>query len=181
LLLLNLFAEVAERFIYIGAVSHLVQDRLGISPKPGQRPEQPAKAKREQAQALNRLGLRMLFLVGNLFRQDMHQPESSDADNGRDYEHDPRNAIGDRVERFTVKERGVGARRQRQGREDNERNETPVMTTTRSCGALDDYVRCLTLHDSYYFFLPLYKLANSFCRDARVAAVGLPGLCFPNA
>jgi len=30
-------------------------------------------------QALNRVGLRILFLFGNLFRQDMHQPEYSDA------------------------------------------------------------------------------------------------------
>jgi len=33
-------------------------------------------------QALNRVGLRMLFLFGNLFRQDMHQPENSDANIG---------------------------------------------------------------------------------------------------
>jgi hypothetical protein len=38
--------------------------------------------------ALNRVGLRMLFLFGNLFRQDMHQPENSDANNWRDHEHD---------------------------------------------------------------------------------------------
>src|SRR5207244_10451026 len=95
LLLLHLLAEVAERFIHIGTVSHLVQDRLGISPKPGQRPEQPAKAKREQAQALNRLGLRMPFLVGNLFRQNVDEPKNGDANNRRDDEHDPRDAIGE--------------------------------------------------------------------------------------
>jgi hypothetical protein len=30
----------------------------------------------------------MLFLFSNLFRQDMHQPENSDANNRRDHEHD---------------------------------------------------------------------------------------------
>jgi hypothetical protein len=39
-------------------------------------------------QALNRVGLWMPFLFGNLFRQDMHQPENSDANNWRDHEHD---------------------------------------------------------------------------------------------
>jgi hypothetical protein len=39
-------------------------------------------------QALNRVGLWMIFLFGNLFRQDMHQPENSDANNWRDHEHD---------------------------------------------------------------------------------------------
>jgi hypothetical protein len=39
-------------------------------------------------QALDRVGLRMLFLFGDLFRQDMHQPENSDASNWRDHEDD---------------------------------------------------------------------------------------------
>jgi hypothetical protein len=36
----------------------------------------------------------MLFLFGNLFRQDMHQPEGGDSNNWGDHEHDPRDAIG---------------------------------------------------------------------------------------
>ena len=39
------FAEVAERFIHIGAVGHLVQDRLGVGPEPRDRPEQSAEDK----------------------------------------------------------------------------------------------------------------------------------------
>ena len=87
--------EVADRFVHIGAVSHLVQDRLGVGPEPRNWPEQPTKEKREQTEAMNRVRLRMLFLFGNLFRHDMQQPENGDADNRRDHEHDPRDAIGD--------------------------------------------------------------------------------------
>jgi hypothetical protein len=32
--------------------------------------------------------------MGNLFRQYMNEPESSDANNGSDDEHNPRNGIG---------------------------------------------------------------------------------------
>ena len=88
-------AAVTMAFVHVRSVGHFVQDRLGVSPEPGKRPEQAAKAKREQAEALNCLGLWVLFLLRNFFRQDMHHPESSDANNRCDNEHDPRNAIGD--------------------------------------------------------------------------------------
>src|SRR5262249_46059305 len=93
-LLCHLVANVADRFVHIGAVSHFVHDRLGVSPKPRNWPEQSAKAKREQAQALNRSRLWMFFLMGNFFRQNMDEPESDDPNNRRNDEHDPRDSIG---------------------------------------------------------------------------------------
>ena len=53
-------------------------------------------------QALNRVGLWMLFLFGNLFRQDMHQPENSDANNWRDDENDPRQDVRESIERLAM-------------------------------------------------------------------------------
>ena len=69
---------------------------------PGDRPEQSAEAKREQAQAVDGMGLRMLFLLGDFFRHHVEEPENGDADDRRDDEDDPRNAVGDRVERLAV-------------------------------------------------------------------------------
>src|SRR4030095_16993256 len=80
-LLCHLVANVAERFVHIGTVSHFVQDRLGVRPKPRNWPKQPPKAKREQAQALIRSRLGMFLLMGNFFRQNMDEPESGDANN----------------------------------------------------------------------------------------------------
>ena len=97
-------AAVTMAFIHVRSISHLVQDRFGVSPQPRNWPKQSAKNKGEQTNALNRLGLRMLFLLRNFFRQDMHHPENSDANNRRDNEHNPRNAIRDRVERFSVEQ-----------------------------------------------------------------------------
>ena len=93
--LLYFLFQVADRFIHIGTVSHLVQDRLGVCPEPCNWPEQPTKEKREQTQTMDRVGLWMLFLFGDLFRHDMQQPENGEADNRRDHDHDPRDAIGD--------------------------------------------------------------------------------------
>jgi len=113
-------------FVHVRSISHLVQDRLGVSPEPRKWPKQSAKAKREQADALNGLGLRMPFLFRNFFRQDMHHPKSNDADDWSDDEHDPRDAVRNCIERLTVKNRRVRVRRQRQQRENNEQNETSV-------------------------------------------------------
>ena len=56
----------------------------------------------------------MLFLLGDFFRQDVDEPENRDADDRRDDEHDPCDAIGHGVERFAVEQRGVrGLRKQR--------------------------------------------------------------------
>jgi hypothetical protein len=128
LLLGHFLAVVTERFIHIGTVSHPVQDWLRVRPEPGQWPEQPAEAKREEAQALNRSGLRVHFFVRNLFRQNMDEPESGDANNRRDDEYDPRDAIGDGVERFAMENRSVRASRQCQGRESNQWNEMSAAT-----------------------------------------------------
>ena len=56
----------------------------------------------------------MHFLVRNLFRQNMDEPKDGDANNRPDDEHDPRDAIGDGVERLAVKKRAVCASWQRQ-------------------------------------------------------------------
>ena len=47
----------------VGAVGQLVKDGLGIGPQPGQRPKQAAEDEREQAQALDGLGLRVLSVA----------------------------------------------------------------------------------------------------------------------
>jgi hypothetical protein len=39
--------------------------RFGVSPEPGQRPEQAAENQREQAQTLDGFGLRVLFFLGD--------------------------------------------------------------------------------------------------------------------
>src|SRR5439155_19699180 len=90
----HLSSIVALRFIYFCTVSHLVQNRFGVSPEPRKWPKQSAKAKREQAAALARLRLRVLFLLRNLFRQDMHHPEDGDANYRPNDHHDPRDTIG---------------------------------------------------------------------------------------
>src|ERR1043166_1839210 len=152
---------MAERFIHIGTVSHFVQDRLGVSPKPRNWPEQPAKAKREQTQALNRSRLWMFFLMGNFFRQNMNEPESGDAKNRRNDEHDPRDAIGDRVKRLAVKKRGVGLSWQRQDGKRDQRSEPPAVTAPRLRRGLVYYIIRFTLH----FLVPLYKMPIPICRD----------------
>ena len=69
--------------IDIRAVRQLVQNRLRVGPKPGDRPEQSAETKREKAQALDSSELWMPSLFRNLLREDMDQQEDYDQD-GRD-------------------------------------------------------------------------------------------------
>ena len=64
----------------------------------------------------------------------MDEPESADPNNRRDDEHDPRDAIGNGVERFAVEKRSVCATRQCQGRESNEWNE---ISAARPAPAID--------------------------------------------
>ena len=72
----------------VGAVGHLVHDRLRVGPDPRDRPEQAAEDQRQQAQRADRLELRMVPLVGDLLGQDVHHPEQHDEDDGDDEEHD---------------------------------------------------------------------------------------------
>ena len=51
-----------------------------------------------------RLRLRVLFLLRNLFRQDMHHPEDGDANYRPNDHHDPRDTVGDGVQRFPVEQ-----------------------------------------------------------------------------
>src|SRR5262249_29660121 len=133
-------------FANIRAVSHFVQYRLGVSPQPRQWPEDPAKAKRQKAYALNGLGLRVPFLLGNLFRQAMHHPESHDSNDCREDQHDPGDAIGDCVERLAVKKRGVRTSGQRKEGKCDQRSEPPAVTAPGLRDGLDVYVFCFTLH-----------------------------------
>ena len=106
--------------IDIRAVRHLVQDRLCVGPEPGDRPEQSAEAKREQAQALDSPELRVVPLFRNLFGENVDQQEDPDSDGRDEDEREPRNAARDCIERLAVKERGVGGSWQRQKSERDE-------------------------------------------------------------
>lgn len=55
----------------------------------------------------------MLSLMGDLFRQDVDEPKNGDADDRRENNRDPRDAVGDSIQRFSVKHGGVhGLRKQ---------------------------------------------------------------------
>ena len=70
--------------VLVGAVGRLVADRLGVGPQPGDRPQQAAEHQRQQAQRVDRVGLRMVALVGDLLGQHVHQPEDDDDDDRHD-------------------------------------------------------------------------------------------------
>ena len=120
---------VGERFVDIGAVSHLVQDRFAVGPEPGERPENPAEREGEQAEALDRARLRMHFLVRDFLRQNVDEPEDYDADDRGDDDNNPGNPVRDRVERLTVEQRGVDGRGQDQMREREEKDEASAAAT----------------------------------------------------
>ena len=71
-------AGVAVAIVRVGAVGHLVQHRFRVGPQPGERPQQAAEEQRQQAQRLDRVELRMAAFLGDLLRQDVHQPEHGD-------------------------------------------------------------------------------------------------------
>ena len=78
------------RMRLVGAVRHLVHDRLRVGPEPGQRPEQSAEHQREQAQRADRFELRMMALVRDLLRKDVHHPEQDDEHHRHDEEDEER-------------------------------------------------------------------------------------------
>ena len=50
----------------------------------------------------------MLFLLGDLLRENVNQPEDGDADNWRDDQHHPGHHVGHGVERLPLEHRGLG-------------------------------------------------------------------------
>jgi hypothetical protein len=72
----------------------------------------------------------VLLLFRDFFRQDMHHPESNDANNWRDDEHDPRNAIRNGVECLPLEKGGVGMRRKSEAGKNGE-GETPAARPER--------------------------------------------------
>ena len=80
-----------------------------MDPVPFEASVKAAESEREEAETLDGVGLGVLFLFGDFFRQDVDEPEDDDADDGRDDERDPGDGIGDGVQRFAMKERRVGA------------------------------------------------------------------------
>jgi len=88
---------VPVRLVDVRPVSHLVEDGLRISPKPREWPKQSAKAERKQAEALDRVRLRMLFFLGDFFRQDVNEPEGRDADDRHDEQDQPRQRVSNGV------------------------------------------------------------------------------------
>src|SRR4051794_23851451 len=95
-------AVVSERFIHVRAIRHFVQHGFRVCPEPGDGPEQPAEAEREEAEALDGMRLWVLLLLGDLFREDMDEPENGDPDHRRDDEHDPGDAVRDGIERLAM-------------------------------------------------------------------------------
>ena len=63
-----------------------MHDRLRIGPDPGQRPQQAAEHERQQAQRTDGLELRVVPLVRDLLRQDVHHPEEGDEHDRHDEE-----------------------------------------------------------------------------------------------
>ena len=118
-------------FSDVRAVGHLVEHRLRIGPQPRQRPEHAAEHQRQQAQHLDRLRLRVLSLLGDLLREDVHQPEHGQHDERHDDQHHPGDAVGDGVERLALEHRGVRSGRRQHGRERKRRRGQQV-TVRRS-------------------------------------------------
>ena len=77
----------------VGAVGEPVADRLGVGPEPGQRPQQAAEDQRQQAQRVDRLGLRMMPLVGDLLGHHVDDPEQRDDEDRHHDEDEPRDVF----------------------------------------------------------------------------------------
>src|SRR5262249_50830113 len=101
------------------------------------------------AEALNRLGLRMLFLFRNFLWQDMHQPESHDSNDWRDDQHDPGDAISDCVQRLAVEKRGLRPAWQCQAGERDQPSEAPTVTALHLHPGSDMYIFRFTLHGCF--------------------------------
>src|SRR6516225_7506843 len=100
----------------------------------------------------------MFFLLRNFLRQDMHKPESHDSNDWRDDQHDPGDAVGNRVQRLAVEKRGLRPAWQRQAGKYDQPSEPRAGSMPRVSGTSDDYVLCFTFHE---WFFRLYKSPNS--------------------
>ncbi len=98
----------------VRAIGELVHDRLRVGPDPGQRPQQAAEDERQQAERANRLELRVVALVRDLLRQDVHHPEQGDEHDRHDEEDEEGDELRQRVFGFRREERGVRASREEQ-------------------------------------------------------------------
>src|SRR5450432_783419 len=79
--LLRLRAALYEIVIVlVGTERHPVANRTGIRPDPREWPEEPSEEQRQQAKRVDRVLLRMVALLGDLFGQDVHEPEDDDHD-----------------------------------------------------------------------------------------------------
>ena len=76
--------------VLVGAVGEPVAGRLGVGPQPGDRPQQAAEHQRQQAQRVDRVGLRMMPLVRDLLRHHVNDPEQHDGDDRHDARARPR-------------------------------------------------------------------------------------------
>ena len=98
----------------VGAVRHLVHDRLRIRPDPGQWPEKAAEHQRQQTQRPNRLELGMMPLVSDLLGEDMHHPEQHDQDDRDDEQDEDGEESGELVFQLRREKRRVRLPRERQ-------------------------------------------------------------------
>jgi hypothetical protein len=96
---------------FVGSVSHLIEDRPAIRPKPGQGPKQSAEHKGQKAQALNGSSLWVLSLLRDFFREYVNEQEHTNGDDGRHYKDDPGEYVGYFVERLTLEDRCLGVSR----------------------------------------------------------------------
>ncbi len=96
--------------VLIRAVRHLVQHGLGVGPEPGDRPQHAAEHQRQQAQDLDRLRLRVVPLVRDLLRQDVHQPEEHDHGDRDDDDHEDCDVVRRRGQCVPRQERGLRSR-----------------------------------------------------------------------
>jgi hypothetical protein len=91
----------------VGAVRHLVHDRLRVRPEPRERPEQPAERERQQAERADRLELRMMSFVRDLLGKDVDHPEQDDQHNRYDEDHEQGKKRGELVLGLGREERGA--------------------------------------------------------------------------
>jgi hypothetical protein len=104
--------------VLVGAVGHLVGDRLDVRPQPGDRPQQAAEHQRQQAQHLDGVALRVMALVGDFLRQHVHHPEQHDQADRYEDQHEPCESKRRGVHHLRRQEGGLRGGRKRQRTQD---------------------------------------------------------------